>query len=162
ETAAGVVVEPSAHIRRTQPERRDLVHRLGGALWLPPQQRKSQIRTRLGAAGVLALPLLWVGQWFTALLRVIALFVCKAPDAALSQLAASTSALLNIRALAHLRRVSRTGRRVAAARAEGPDEAKRRVARGRQRHREDRLSAASLRAQRRRDVTAETVSSPNH
>lgn len=162
EAAAGVVVEPSAHIRRTQPERRDLVHRLGGALWLPPQQRKSQIRTRLGAAGVLALPLLWVGQWFTALLRVIALFVCKAPDAALSQLAASTSALLNIRALAHLRRFSRTGRRVAAARAEGPDEAKRRVARGRQRHREGRLSAASLRAQRRRDVTAETVSSPNH
>src|SRR5699024_9163364 len=111
EAAARVVVEPSAHIRRTQPPRRDLVHRLGGTLWLPPQQRRSQIRTRLSAAHVLAAPFLWFGQWLTALLRTVALFACKAPDAALSQFAAASSALLNLSALVHLRRFSRSGRR---------------------------------------------------
>ena len=162
EASARVVVEPGAHIRRAEPARRDLVHRLGGTLWLPPEQRKGQIRTRLSAAPVLAAPFLWLGQWVIALLRVIALFACKAPDAALSQFAATAAALLNLSALAHLRRFSRSGRQAAASRADTPDAAKRQVAQGRQRLRENRLPAASLRAQRRRDVTAETVDSQNH
>lgn len=158
EAAARVVVAPGARIRRTAPPRRDLVHRLGGMLWLPPEQRKGQIRTRLSAAPVLAAPFLWLGQWITALLRTLALFVCKAPDAALSQLAATASALLNISVLVHLRGFSRSGRRAAAARSEHPDEAKHQFAQGRSRVRQSRMSAAALRGRRSRDVTAETVS----
>lgn len=161
QAGARTVVEPTARIHRTAPPRRDLVHRLGGTLWLPAEQRKAQIRARLGAASPLAVPFLWLGQWLVALLRTVALFACKAPDAGVAQLGASAAALLNVAAVAHVRRFSRDGRRAAAARAENPEAAKQQVEEGRAAFRQSRLSGSALRAQRQRDVTAETVAAHN-
>lgn len=157
QAGARAVVESAARVRRADPPRRDLVHRLAGTLWLPSAQRKDQIRARLGAASALALPLLWLGQWVVALLRTIALFVCKAPDAALLQLGATASALLNLPAVAHVRSFSRAARRAVAARAESPEAAKQQYLQARTDVRANRLPSSAVRAQRRRDVTAETV-----
>lgn len=143
---ARTVVEPAARIRRHAPPQRDVIHRLGGTLWLPPQQRKAQIRSRLGSASALALPFLWLGHWAAAVLRAVALLACKAPDAALSQLMAASAALLDLPALGHVRRFSRIGCRAVEARDDH--------------HRpldQQRLPSGSLRAHRRRDLTAETV-----
>lgn len=160
EAGVRTVVEPYARVLRTDPPQRELVHRLGGSLWLPPQQRSSQIRLRLAEAPAPAVPLVWLGQWAAALLRLIALMVCKAPDAAAVQLGTSVAALCRFSAMAHLGSHRRAGRRVAAARASSPEEARSQQQRGRQEVRAGILTAEQVRAQRRRETTAETVGLP--
>lgn len=169
EAGAHVVVAPGARIGRTSPPPRDEVHRLGGTLHLPPEQRRGQIRRRLVEAHPLALPLLWVGMWIAALLRLIGLTAVKAPDAGLRQFGASASALLGLGAIAHSRRAARWGRRAVAAREAAGEEqtsgsaresahrTKDRVRRGRRRDDALRLSSARLRDLRRRIATSESA-----
>ncbi|WP_147105704.1 hypothetical protein [Nesterenkonia populi] len=148
EVGAQAVIAPRARIYQQSPPPREALHRLGGALWLPAEQRRAQIVSRLADAPAFAVLPLWLGQWALALLRCLALICCKAPGAGLGQVGASAAGLLSIPLIAHLRRFRRQGRRAAHThhhRAERP----RRTA--------EPLSRAQLRAQRRQDVTAETL-----
>ncbi|WP_261623318.1 glycosyltransferase family 2 protein [Nesterenkonia marinintestina] len=171
EAGAHVVVAPRARIGRTAPPPREEVHRLGGTLHLPPDQRRGQIRRRLTEAAPLTLPFLWVGLWIAAFLRLIGLTAVKAPDAALRQFGASASALLGLGAIHHSRRSAAWGRRAVAAReasesdAESPKqrsrEAAARVREGRRRDDSLRWSSARLRDLRRRIATSESAA-PMH
>ncbi|WP_029514061.1 hypothetical protein [Nesterenkonia sp. F] len=163
EVGAHVVVAPQARIRRLHPPRREQVHRLGGTLHLPAEQRIGQIRRRLAEIPPLATPPLWLGGWLAALLRLIGLTAVKAPDAGVGELVASARALLNLRALAHARRFAAQGRRAALERLRRDERiASARAARelvraGRRSSRRLRLPAQSVRAERRRSLTAQTV-----
>ncbi|MCT1607993.1 hypothetical protein M3B43_11845 [Nesterenkonia massiliensis] len=179
EVGALTVLEPTARSWRPTPPPREVVHRYGGTLWLPAPQRRGQIRARLAQANPIAVPFLWVGLWVAAALRLIALMICKAPDAALGQFFASASALLNWAAVAHVRRFRAQGRKAALARPErlrqlstdthqnstdksSDKTADKTAARailtaGRSAVAQDRLDGEKLRSQRRRDITAETV-----
>ncbi|WP_258935144.1 hypothetical protein [Nesterenkonia pannonica] len=120
---AQAAVAPRARMYQDQPPQREAVHRLGGGLWLPGEQRRAQIMSRLADAHLLAVLPLWLGQWVLALLRCLALISCKAPTAGFSQLGASASALLRLPLIGHLRRFRRSGRKAAQAhraRAERP------------------------------------------
>ncbi|TLP76842.1 glycosyltransferase family 2 protein [Nesterenkonia sphaerica] len=158
EVGARTVLESGAAVRRSAAPQREMVHRLGGSLLLSHAERKSQVRLRLSHAHLSLLPLLWLGLWFAAAGRLVALLVCKAPDAGLSQFSSSSSALLNWAAVARLRRHRSAGRKAALSRPErAGDSARQVVASGLRAVRESRISGASLREQRRRDTTAETV-----
>lgn len=162
EVGALTVVEPGAVVFRQAPPEREIVHRLGGALWLPPPQRRGQIRLRLSETSAVAWPLVWAGEWFTAMLRLLALIVCKAPDIALSQFLAAAGTLINVPGLIGMRRFRAAGQRAAGSRADrsGPrhpahaERVRAAVAAAAP------VSAADLRSQRRRDITAETVAPP--
>lgn len=163
EVGAHIVIEPTARVLREDPPRRDTVHRLGGTLHLPSDQRISQIRRRLATATPLAVPFLWLGMWIAALLRLIGLTVVKAPDAGAGQFFASVRALLGWDAIAHTRRFATQGRRAALARlsrdeqiSSAPDV----VRAGRRTEARMMCSGAQVRAQRRSAMTAETVSVP--
>ncbi|GFZ93522.1 hypothetical protein [Nesterenkonia alkaliphila] len=161
EVGARTVLEPTAAVRRVEPAQREMVHRLAGALLLPEDHRRSQIRTRLTQAPWPAVVPLWVLMWVAALLRTVALFACKAPDAGLAQLRHAAAGLSNIAAIAHLRRHRREGRAAALSRSQrAGDSAKETLAAGRRAVRENLLSGSQLREQRRRDTTAETVGMP--
>ncbi|NDK31009.1 glycosyltransferase family 2 protein [Nesterenkonia haasae] len=158
EIGSRAVLESRAAVRRVEPPQREMVHRLAGSLLLPAAQRSSQIRVRLSQAHPALLPLLWLGLWLAAGGRLVALLVCKAPDAGLSQFGSSAGALMNWAAIARLRRHRAAGRRAALSRPErSGDSGKEVLARGKQAVRENRLDGAQLRDQRRRDTTAETV-----
>jgi hypothetical protein len=158
EVGARTVLESGAAVRRTAAPQRGMVHRLGGSLLLSNAERASQVRLRLGRAHPAALPLVWLGLWFAAAGRLFALLVCKAPDAGLSQFGSSASALLNVAAIGRLRRHRAAGRMAALSRPERAGESAKNVLRtGNRAVREARLSGTSLRDQRRRDTTAETV-----
>lgn len=166
EVGAHVVVAPQARIRRLTPPRREQVHRLGGTLHLPAEQRIGQIRRRLAEAPLLTTPVLWLGGWLAALLRLLGLTAVKAPDAGVGELVASARALLNLRALVHARRFAAEGRRAVLERLRRDERlASTRAARelvrdGRRTSRRLRLSAARVRAERRRSLTAQTVAPP--
>ncbi|WP_133726025.1 glycosyltransferase family 2 protein [Nesterenkonia aurantiaca] len=163
EVGAHIVIEPSARVLREDPPRRDAVHRLGGALYLPGAQRVSQIRRRLADANPLAVPFLWVGMWLAALLRLIGLTVVKAPDAGAGQFFASLRALLNWAAIVHTRRFATQGRRAALARLSRDEQissSAELLRSGRQTEARMMCSPAEVRAQRRSAMTAETVSVP--
>lgn len=158
EVGARTVLESGAAVRRVEPPQREMVHRLGGSLLLPAFERGSQIRLRLSRAPLAALPLLWLGLWLAAAWRFLALLVCKAPDAGLSQFLSSAGALMNWAALARLRRHRSAGRRAALSRPDrAGDSTKHVLASGARAVRESRLGSSQLRDQRRRDTTAETV-----
>ncbi|GAB3192624.1 hypothetical protein [Nesterenkonia suensis] len=160
EVGAHIVIQPAARIRRLDSPRRDEVHRFGGALHLPGEERRGQIRRRLSEASPLVVPLLWVGQWVAAVLRTVVLTAVKAPDAALGQLVSAASGLLDVGAIGHSRRVIRTGRRAVTGRLlrdERIDSERDLLRRGRRAERQLRLPAGQLRQHRRRLLTAETV-----
>lgn len=155
ETGTHIVLEPTARVYRTDPPKRDVLHRLGGTLWLPAAQRRSQIRARLSEASPAAVPFLWLGMWFSALLRLFAVVVCKAPGLAAGQFLTAAAALLNLGSIWHIRRFRKIGYRAALSRKNTP---------GRQEAADEKplpqaeeLTPTQLRAQRRRDITAETV-----
>ncbi|WP_022872294.1 hypothetical protein [Nesterenkonia alba] len=139
QAGAQVVIEPAARMYRSDPPTRQTVHRLGGALYLPAEQRRSQIITRLARAHLAAIPLVWLGQWVLALVRCLALIACKAPEAGFGQVASSAHGLLNWVAIARLRRMMTRGPRRFEPLPADP------------------VPGAVLRRQRRRDLTAETV-----
>ncbi len=167
ETGAQIVLEPTAVVRRPAASAADQggidpdrIHRFGGSLHLPPAQRAGQIRRRLAAANPLAVPFLWAGMWAAAALRLLLLVLVKAPDAGLSQFAASAGALLNWAALAHTRSFRVTGRKAVLARLERDgqiDSAAETLRAGREENESRRLSPSRLRSHRRRSLTAETV-----
>ncbi|WP_202912050.1 hypothetical protein [Nesterenkonia muleiensis] len=158
EVGARTVIESGAAVRRVQPDQREMVHRMAGALLLPGRQRRSQVRTRLTGAHAVAVPFLWGTMWLAAVLRTVALLVCKAPDAGITQLGHSAAALLNLSALGRLRRHGAAGRRAALSRPErSGEDAKHTLTQGRTAVRQNRLSSSRLREQRRRDTSAETV-----
>lgn len=158
EVGSRTVLESRASVRRVAPPQREMVHRLAGSLLLTKAERRSQLRARLTQAHPVLLPLIWLGLWLAAGGRFIALLVCKAPDAGLSQFLSSSGSLINWAALSRLRRHRVSGRRAALSRPERAGESGKDVlAEGRQAVRENRLSGAQLREQRRRDTTAETV-----
>lgn len=158
EVGARTVLETNASVRRVHPVQREMIHRFGGALLLPGRQRRSQVRTRLSRAPVLAVPFLWIGMWLAAMLRLVALFVCKAPDAGFAQWLHSAAALLNWSALRRIRRHRWAGRKAALSRpARGGEDPQRQQAEGRRAVREAQLSGSELRQQRQRETSAETV-----
>lgn len=160
EVGAHIVIEPSAQILREEPPRRDEVHRLGGSLYLPAEQRRSQIRSRLAAAHPLALPFLWVGMWCAALLRLLGLTALKAPDAGIGQFLSAGLALVGWGVIAHTRSFRVQGRRAVLARLtrdEQIEDEKAVVGAGRAADRALQLSSEQLRAHRRRLLSAETV-----
>ncbi|RJN32072.1 glycosyltransferase family 2 protein [Nesterenkonia natronophila] len=158
EVGARTVLESGAAVRRPAPPQGAMVHRLGGSLLLSHAERSSQVRLRLSRAHLTALPFVWLGLWFAAAARLVALLVCKAPDAGLSQFGSSASALVNVAAIWRLRRHRAAGRKAALSRPERAGESPQQVLRtGNQAVREARLSGTTLRDQRRRDTTAETV-----
>lgn len=160
EVGAHVVVEPSARILREDPPLREEVHRLGGSLHLPAEQRRSQIRGRLASANPLAVPFLWVGMWGAALLRLLGLTAFKAPDAGVGQLVGAAAALLGWGAIAHTRSFRVQGRRAVLTRLtrdQQIEDEKATVASGRAEERAMRLTSEQLGAHRRRLLTAETV-----
>lgn len=170
ETGAQIVIEPTAVVGRSRPGSHGeeaagevdpaRVHRYGGSLHLPAAQRKGQIRRRLAAAHPLAVPFLWAGMWLAALARLLVLTLVKAPDAGLSEFAASAAALLNWAALAHTRSFRRKGRKAVLARLERDEQissAAETLRTGREAAERLRLSPAQLRSHRRRSMTAETV-----
>ena len=163
EVGAHIVIEPTARVLREHPPRRDTVHRLGGSLYLPAEQRISQIRRRLATATPIAVPFLWVGMWIAAVLRLIGLTVVKAPDAGVGQFFASVRALFGFGTTAHTRRFDAQGRKATLARLsrdEQIDSASSQLRAGRQAEVDLRLSSSAVRQHRRTAMTAETVSVP--
>lgn len=158
EVGARTVIESAAAVRRVKPQQREMVHRLAGALLLPSSQRRSQVRTRLTGAPAVAVPFIWAAMWLLAVLRAVALFACKAPDAGAAQLRLSASALLNWSALGRLRRHRAAGRKAALSRpGRAGEDARKTLAAGREAVRQNRVSRSGLREQRQRDTSAETV-----
>lgn len=155
EVGVRTVIAPQARVRRENPPRRDVVHRLGGGLWQPADQRRSQILTQLAEAPLPLVPFLWVGQWFLAVARLVMLLAVKSPDAGAIQLGAGIAALMNWRGIGHLRRFRREGRQAYCAYYRVDESST--VDAGRRELRELTLSSEEVRAARRRDVTAETV-----
>ncbi|GAA1145327.1 hypothetical protein [Nesterenkonia lutea] len=163
EVGAQIVIEPTARVLREDPPRREIVHRLGGTLYLPAQQRIGQIRRRLVNASPLAVPLLWLGMWVAALLRLIGMTVVKVPDAGVGQFFAAVGALLGLGTTAHTRRFDAQGRRAALARLrrdEQIESSAKHLRAGREAESQMMLSSAAIRHQRRSAMTAETVSAP--
>ncbi|WP_157075307.1 hypothetical protein [Nesterenkonia jeotgali] len=163
EVGAHIVVEPTARVLREDPPRRDTVHRLGGTLYLPAEQRVSQIRRRLATVTPLAVPFLWLGMWIAALLRLIGLTVVKAPDAGAGEFFAAVRALFSWGAIGHTRRFAAQGRKAALARLHRDEQIRSTsevLRAGRQSEAHMMLRGSDLRAQRRSAMTAETVSVP--
>lgn len=158
EAGARTVLEANASVRRIHPVQREMIHRFAGALLLPGRQRRSQVRSRLSRAHVLTMPFLWIGMWLAALLRLVALFACKAPDAGAAQWVHSAAALLNWPALRRVRRHRWAGRKAALSRpARGGQDPQHQQVEGRRAVAEARLSGAELRTQRQQETSAETV-----
>ncbi|MGJ9425530.1 glycosyltransferase family 2 protein [Nesterenkonia halotolerans] len=163
EVGAHIVIEPTARVLREDPPRRDIVHRLGGTLYLPGEQRIGQIRRRLVNASPLAVPFLWLGMWAAALLRLIGLIVVKVPDAGIGQFFAAVRALLSVGATAHTRRFDAQGRKAALARLSRDEQIEspaKHLRAGRAAESQLTLSSAAIRHQRQTTMTAETVSAP--
>ncbi|GAA1808019.1 hypothetical protein GCM10009771_07740 [Nesterenkonia flava] len=160
EVGAEIVIAPESCIFREDPPRREAIHRFGGALYLPTEQRIGQIRSRLGQARPLAVPVLWLGEWFLALLRLLALTAIKAPDAGAAQFAAAVRALLNLAALGAARKHEKIGRGAALARllrSKRIKDERATLSAGRAAHRDLILTRERIRQQRQKDLTAETV-----
>ena len=170
EVGAHVVIAPAARIYREHPDtptsRRlstGQLHRLGGMLYLPADQRRGQIRRRLAVAHPLLAPLLWLGMWVATGLRLLGLTAVKAPDAALGQFVTSVGALLNLAAVVRIRGFGRLGRRIMLerlARDEQITDERSVVRSGRATQREMQLSAEALREHRQAVLTAEAVALP--
>lgn len=152
EAGSLTLVEPQAVVLRHDPPAREVVHRWGGALWLPADQRRGQMRTRLSGAPALAAPVIWLSQWVVLCWRLLALMVCKAPDLGLSQAAVMLRTLLDVPTVIRMRRFRAAGLRAA----------RTRESRNRDGSADDalvapRVSPGQIKTWRRRDVTAETV-----
>lgn len=147
-------VVPDAEIWRSDPEPRDLIHRFGGAVWLPAAARRDQLRVHLARTAWWASPAVWLIQWVQVLLRVFGLLAGKAPDAAASQFSVSVATLLNLAAVVRIRIHRRRGLQAYQSRLKADSDAHPAPL---QLVRVPLLSRDELRDQRRNDSSAETI-----